>query len=129
MKTLAWMTVAAAGLAIAGCNITGKYSLGGTLTGLMGQGLALQDNSGNDLDLASNGAFVFTDTVSNGDAYSVTVRTQPSNPAQTCTVHNGSGAIDKAELLRDKLAVEILEMVITAIFARPAFIPRPSSWR
>src|SRR5580692_7453810 len=89
------MTVAAAGLAIVGCNITGKYSVGGTLTGLTGQGLVLQDNSGNNLNPASNGAFVFSDTVGNGDAYSVTVQTQPSNPAQTCTVHNGSGTIDK----------------------------------
>jgi membrane associated rhomboid family serine protease len=35
-----------------------KYSVGGTLTGLVGSGLVLEDDSGNDLQLASNGGFV-----------------------------------------------------------------------
>src|SRR4030088_635677 len=91
------MTVAGA-LAISGCNIGAKYTVGGTLTGLMGQGLVLEDNSGNDLSLDSNGSFAFTDGIKNGDPYSVSVKTQPSAPAQTCTVHNGSGTIDKADV-------------------------------
>ena len=28
----------------------------------------------------------------------VTISAQPANPAQTCTVHNGSGTIDKAAI-------------------------------
>src|SRR3984957_1293707 len=95
VKTIAWMTIAAAGLAVIGCNLDSKYSVEGTPTGLTGQGLVLEDNSGNALSLSSNGAFAFTDTVKTGDACSVTVQTQPSNPSQTCTVHNGSGTIDK----------------------------------
>src|ERR1700722_13417859 len=95
VKTIAWMTIAAAGLAVIGCNLDSKYSVEGTPTGLTGQGLVLEDNSGNALSLSSNGAFAFTDTVKTGDAYSVTVKTQPSDPSQTCTVHNGSGTIDK----------------------------------
>src|SRR5580704_14363153 len=82
VKALAWVTVAAAGFAIMGCTL--KYSVGGTVSGLRGQGLVLEDNSGNDLGLASNGAFVFTKRISNAATYSVTVKTQPSNPAQTC---------------------------------------------
>ena len=97
MKTLVYMTIAAA-LAISGCKIGAKYTVGGTLTGLTGHGLVLEDNSGNDLSLDSNGGFAFTDGIRNGDAYSVTVKTQPSDPAQTCTVHNGSGTIDKADV-------------------------------
>ena len=50
MKTFAWMSVAAVGLTILGCNLTNKYTVGGTLTGLTGQGLVLEDNSGNDLE-------------------------------------------------------------------------------
>ena len=99
MKILAWTIVAGAAAAIiGGCNLDGKYTVGGTLTGLLGQGLVLEDNSGNSLSLASNGAFVFSGSVGNSAAYSVTVATQPSNPAQTCTVHNGSGTIDKANV-------------------------------
>jgi 6-phosphogluconolactonase (cycloisomerase 2 family) len=97
VKPLSWMTVAA-GLALASCNIGAKYSVGGTLTGLLGQGLVLEDNSGNNLSLSSNGTFVFSDGVKNGDAYSVTVKTQPSDPSQTCSVQNGSGTIDKADV-------------------------------
>src|SRR5216684_5994755 len=96
VKALAWMTVAAAGFAIMGC--TSKYSVGGTVTGLRGQGLVLEDNSGDDLSVSSNGAFTFSKRIKNGSAYSVTVKTQPSNPAQTCTVQNGSGTIDKANV-------------------------------
>ena len=97
MKVLAWAAVAA-GLAIVGCSLSAKYTIGGTLTGLMGQGLVLEDNLGNDLSLDTNGTFAFTDGIKNGGAYSVTVKTQPSDPAQTCTVHNGSGTVDKADV-------------------------------
>src|SRR5260370_1518118 len=79
-----------------GC--TGKYSVGGTVTGLRGQGLVLEDNSGNDLSVSSNGSFIFSKRLRNAITYSVTVKTQPSNPAQTCTVQNGSGTIDKANV-------------------------------
>src|SRR6267378_120157 len=96
VKALAWVTVAAAGFAIMGC--TGKYSVGGTVTGLRGQGLVLEDNSGNDLSVSSNGSFIFSKRLKNAITYSVTVKTQPSNPAQTCTVQNGSGTIDKANV-------------------------------
>src|ERR1700722_16439069 len=97
VKVLAWVAVAA-GLAIVGCSLSAKYTVGGTLTGLLGQGLVLEDNSGNDLSLSSNGTFVFSDGVRNNDAYSVTVKTQPSDPSQTCSVQNGAGTIDKADV-------------------------------
>jgi YVTN family beta-propeller protein len=76
-----------------------KYSVGGTVTGVLGTGLQIADNGGNTLTVTGDGAFVFTSKVSNGDAYSVTVVTQPTNPAQTCAVHNGSGTIDKANII------------------------------
>ena len=42
MKTFAWMIAVAVVAAIVGCRIGAKYSVGGTLTGLMGRGLVLQ---------------------------------------------------------------------------------------
>jgi len=92
------MIIAAAAIAIVGCQIGVRYSVGGTVTGLTGQRLVLADNSGDNLVIASNGAFVFRKGIANNDTYSVTVATQPSNPAQTCTVQNGSGTIDKADV-------------------------------
>jgi 6-phosphogluconolactonase (cycloisomerase 2 family) len=89
-------------LALAGCGGGGgssnnnnppppptQYTIGGTVTGLTGTGLVLQDNGGDDLAVTANGAFTFATKVNSGGAYAVTVKTQPSG--QTCTVANGSG--------------------------------------
>lgn len=66
-----------------------QYTIGGTVTGLSGSGLVLQDNGGDDLAVSASGAFTFATKVNSGANYSVTVKTQPSG--QTCTVANGSG--------------------------------------
>jgi hypothetical protein len=70
---------------------TPTYTIGGTVTGLSGTGLILQDNGGDNLPIVSNGSFTFATALSAGSSYSVTVKTQPSNPAQTCTVSSGQG--------------------------------------
>ncbi len=67
------------------------YMIGGTVSGLSGSGLVLQDNGGNNLAIAGNGSFTFTTAITSGGAYSVSVLTQPSSPTQTCSVTNGSG--------------------------------------
>ncbi len=67
------------------------YSIGGTVSGLSGAGLVLQDNGGNNLPVAANGSFAFTTQLTAGSAYAVSVFTQPSSPAQTCTVTSGTG--------------------------------------
>lgn len=69
------------------------FTVGGTITGLDGNGLVLQNNGGNDLAVSNNGIFTFTGGLANAAAYNVTVLTQPSGPSQTCTVGNGSGTI------------------------------------
>ena len=66
------------------------YTISGAVSGLNGTGLVLQYNSGNNLTIASNGAFTFANSIVSGDMYTVTVLTQPSNPAQTCAVTNGA---------------------------------------
>ena len=65
------------------------YTIGGTVSGLIGTGLVLQDNGGNNLAVSASGAFTFSTAVASGAAYSVTVLTQPTG--QTCTVTSGSG--------------------------------------
>jgi sugar lactone lactonase YvrE len=67
------------------------YAIGGTVSGLAGSGLVLQNNTGDDLPQAADGSFRFHTALESGAAYAVTVKAQPSNPAQTCTVGNGSG--------------------------------------
>lgn len=69
---------------------TTTYTIGGMVSGLSGTGLVLQDNGGNSLSVTANGNFTFTTAIASGGAYAVTVSTQPTNPAQNCTVTNGS---------------------------------------
>src|SRR6202789_3668195 len=100
VKILLNMALGAAALALSGCPITGGGSdtVGGTVTGVIGSGLVLQLNGGDSLSFSSSATFVFGTKLDNGAAYSVTVMTQPSNPTQTCTVRNGSGAINSASV-------------------------------
>jgi len=70
---------------------TVTYTIGGTVSGLSGTGLVLQNNSGNNLSVSANGSFVFTTAIASGSTYSVMVLTQPSSPAQNCVVAGGGG--------------------------------------
>jgi 6-phosphogluconolactonase len=106
VKISTFVITCAAALALSGCPIGGgvKYTVGGTLTGMIGSGLVLQDDAGNDFSPSANGGFVFGGGLENGNAYSVTVKTQPTNPSQTCTVRNGSGTIDRADITNVNIA-------------------------
>lgn len=74
-----------------------SYTLGGSVSGLTGTGLVLQDNGGSSLAVPANATtFAFPSPISPGQAYSVTVSTQPTSPSQYCTVTNGSGTMASA---------------------------------
>ena len=64
-------------------------TIGGTVNGLTGTGLVLDDNTTDDLTVNTNGPFTFA--ISVFSTYAVTVKTQPTNPSQSCTVSFGSG--------------------------------------
>jgi hypothetical protein len=68
---------------------SGPFNIGGTVVGLVGTGMVLEDNAGDDLTIQANGPFTFKTAVPG--AYAVTVKVQPSGPAQNCTVTNGAG--------------------------------------
>ncbi len=72
--------------------VVSQFSVGGSVSGLVGAGLILRDNSDDDLAVSSNGAFVFTNPVASGGAYSVSIISQPSNPTQNCVLLAGSAA-------------------------------------
>jgi len=72
------------------------HTLGGTVSGLAGPGLVLQDNGGDDLALSADGPFVFAASVADGSSYSVTVLSQPAT--RTCTVGGGSGTVAGANV-------------------------------
>ncbi len=76
----------------------GSYTVSGTVAGLAGSGLVLSDNGTDDLGISADGGFTFTTAIANGGSYAVSVKSQPVNPSQTCTVNNGSGIIASANV-------------------------------
>jgi hypothetical protein len=74
------------------------FSVGGTVTGLLGRGLVLQNNGGDSLAIEANGAFTFAEALASGADYDVSVRTQPSDPIQACTVTRARGIIGAANV-------------------------------
>jgi 6-phosphogluconolactonase (cycloisomerase 2 family) len=64
------------------------YTVGGTVSGLSGGGLVLQDNGGNDLAVGASGPFAFATPLPAGSSYAVTVSHQPTDPTLNCVVMN-----------------------------------------
>ncbi|WP_263359886.1 kelch repeat-containing protein [Acidicapsa ligni] len=91
--------VVANGAGTASANVTNAtvvctqlYAVGGTINGLHGTGLVLEDNGGNNLTVAAEAtSFNFTTPLPGGSAYSVTVLSQPAS--ESCIVSNGSGTV------------------------------------
>jgi hypothetical protein len=90
------------------------YSVGGSVSGLVGSGLQLSDGSGTPLNVSTNGAFTFPTQVALGTSYAITVATQPTNPAQDCTVSNGSGTVGSANVTGITVTCATLITVATA---------------
>ena len=75
-----------------------RYTVGGTVTGLLGTGLVLRNGGGDDLPVLGSGTFAFATTLASGAAYAVTVAQQPTSPAQTCVVADGTGVVGTADV-------------------------------
>ncbi len=77
--------------------VTNTYAIGGTISGLVGTGLVLRNNGGDDLTVAANATtFTFATSVASGAAFAVTIQTQPSAPIQTCTLMGDTGTVGGA---------------------------------
>lgn len=83
----------AAGTTSFGVRITvsGRFTVGGTVSGLSGTGLVLSNNGTDNLAVNADGPFTFSKALPAGGGYSVSVATQPTG--QTCAVSQGSGSI------------------------------------
>jgi 6-phosphogluconolactonase (cycloisomerase 2 family) len=78
--------------------VTTSFTVGGSVSGLTGTGLALSNNGGAPIPVTANGAAVVFATVPSGTAYSFTVQAQPTAPAQTCTIANHNGTVTTANI-------------------------------
>lgn len=79
-----------------------SYKIGGTVNGLNGAGLVLQNNGGDFLQIASDGHFSFQTGLASGSAYAVSVQSQPTPPTgatpQHCIVTSGTGTVGSADV-------------------------------
>jgi large repetitive protein len=66
-------------------------TIGGYAAGVLGSGLVLQDNGGDNLAIAADGSFTFPTALPSGTPYSVSVWSPPMNPYQNCIVTQGAG--------------------------------------
>ena len=92
---------------ISGANVTNitidcvdnHYKVGGLVSGLVtGDALVLQNNGQDDLTLTVDGSFEFASRIAYQSSYSVTVKTQPAAPSETCTVSNGAGTLGATDV-------------------------------
>ena len=91
------------------------YSVGGTVSGLSGSGLVLQDNSGDNLAVSANGAFTFPTALASGGGYNVSVLVQPGSPTQTCVASNAVGSIAAANVTNVAVACTTKSTALDAI--------------
>jgi hypothetical protein len=95
---------------------TQTFSVGGTVTGLEGNGLVLELNCGEEESISGNGAFSFDAELTDGTGYTVTVKAQPGQSNQTCTISQGSGTVTGANVTN--IAVNCATEENTLRFAR-----------
>ena len=74
-----------------------SFTIGGTVSGLVGSGLRLEDLRRVPITVG-NGPFTFTVPTTDGQPYAVSVVAQPANALQICTVSNGSGTVAGANV-------------------------------
>ncbi len=91
------------------------YTIGGTVSGLAGSGLVLQQSGGDTLPIAADGTFTFATPILDGSHYAVTVSALPSNPSQTCSVANGNGMVTGADIAN--VAVTCTFEIVDRLFA------------
>lgn len=96
------------------------YTIGGTVSGLAGSGLVLQNNGDDDLDITASGSFAFATALADGSAYAVTILSQPTSPDQTCTVSNGSGTLSGGNVATVSVACVPENQDITGFAATPS---------
>ena len=110
---LALLVVGCGGGGSGGGGSSATYWIGGTVTGLTGSGLLLQTNAGDLVAVSAAGAFTFANQLGSGAAYVVTVKTQPSAPAQNCIVTNGSGTVGTTNITAVAVACTVANYTVS----------------
>jgi 6-phosphogluconolactonase len=88
---LLWMAVLISACGGGGAGSTSTvmlYAVGGSVSGLTGAGLILQNNGGDDAAIGASGDFAFATKLPAGAAYEATVTRQPTDSTINCVVMN-----------------------------------------
>lgn len=84
----------------------------GSISGLLGSGLVLQNNGASDLAVSfPAGNFLFTGIAENS-SYNITIKSQPAAPSQSCVLSNGSGTLKFDPIRNVVIACTTLTFVI-----------------
>jgi hypothetical protein len=98
-------------IAVTGCSRNSLFTVGGTVSGLTGAGLVLQNNGDDNLTLSHNGSFVFATSLADNSSYDVAVFSHPTG--YSCSITHGSGTIEEADVT--DVAVECLRIKVAFI--------------
>ena len=116
-----WIPICLAVLLLGACSEAqvpepSSYRVAGTVSGLEGTGLVLQNNGGDDLPVTGSGTvpFVFETAVNDLESYEVTVLTQPTGLSQTCVVSNGSSTVSGGDVEDVSIACVTNTFVVSA---------------
>lgn len=69
------------------------FRISGSVSGLQGSGLVLQNNASSDVTVSATSATFAFDGIPKSANYAISIKTQPTSPWQTCTIANGSGVV------------------------------------
>jgi sugar lactone lactonase YvrE len=91
-----------------------SYSVGGSVTGLSGDSLALKVNGGTALTVAEGTAsWTHTTAVANGSPYTVTISKQPAG--RRCTLAQASGTVSGADVTSVSVTCAAVTWVTSAV--------------
>jgi hypothetical protein len=77
--------------------VSASHTVSAAVSGLQaGKSLVLLNNGANSTPVSANGTFAFSNPISNGGSYSVTVATQPAG--ETCRASPGSGTVNNVNV-------------------------------
>lgn len=99
-------TVAGADVAISISCIDNPYLIGGTVSGLTGGSLVLNNNGVDLAVLMTNGPFAFAQRVLHRGSYAVTIATLPVD--QRCVLTGGSGVVEDADV--DSVVINCIDV-------------------
>ena len=80
------------------CVFTPYFVAGHVINLIDGNQITLQNNQTDDLVINNRGPFIFALPLNDLDAYEVTISSMPNNPIQPCTVQQGEGMIEGADV-------------------------------